>query len=339
MKKNSIIIAAIAAAAALAAASCTKSEAPQSPEAPEQAKTLKLNLDIPSLGSAADTKAAKTVWAAGDKLNIWFDDWCPAEDTSPSVKPGTPEPDLVISYDGTKWTAGELKMSDKSDGTARSLKASGGKMTVVYEGYNDLSKYTTSWYRLSEWYHPTSKQVIAYSNDTYASTLVAYIEGVGYTYDESSNTLTATLTGWKFYTTFKVLVKTSDTSIKDNADGYALQVSYETAGASTGTPTTEYANSTGAVVVNASGYPTIGNGSSNNKGLQLGVEETDGIAFYYAGLGTISTATDIKFTLLKLGSYPGGETTASYTATGKTFTNDDSKCQGVSIDHSKFATE
>ena len=94
MKRLSII--AMAAIAALLSASCNKSiEAPMVP-APQG--SIILDLDI--AGFAGDTKAVKNDWANGDKLNLWFDDW------NYTAQADNPTPDLVITYDGTKWTAG-----------------------------------------------------------------------------------------------------------------------------------------------------------------------------------------------------------------------------------------
>ena len=86
-----------------------------------------LDLDIAGFEGTGDTKAVKKGWAKGDKLNLWFDDW------NYNEKVNNPTPDLVITYDGSKWTAGELA-------AGRSLKPNG-KFTVVYEGFNDLTKY------------------------------------------------------------------------------------------------------------------------------------------------------------------------------------------------------
>lgn len=325
MKKT--IIALMAAGAALATISCNKAEVASAPETEKQAQTLNLDLNIPSLGSDADTKAMKTGWVAGDKLNIWFDDWNPGKDT--------PDPDLVITYDGSNWTAGELKMSAKSDGTARSLKATDGKMTVVYEGYNDLSQYTANWNK-SEWYSPAgSIESAAGSRSVFATKLIAYSEGVSYTYAEGDNTLTASISSFKFWTRFKVLVKGVTAEMKSATKDYFLKVS-----CSSDEAAFEYSASGSLRVYydSDSSCPKVGNGSPNYKGCQRGVLEGDDLAFYYRGdsasdVINISTATDIKFEL-----YKTGETTAlsSYTAKNKTLTLSDDECVGISIKYSSF---
>lgn len=319
MKKT--IIAIMAAAAALSAVSCNKAEVASAPEAEKQAQTLNLDLNIPSLGSDADTKAMKTDWVAGDKLNIWFDDWNPGKDT--------PDPDLVITYDGTNWTAGELKMSAKSDGTARSLKEADGKMVVLYEGYNDFTgSYTHGYNSNSNYEKFTPKTVISWNSNGYAAAhkLIAFANKVSYTYEKSSNTLTASITGFTFRTALKVLVKTDDMSVIDNASSYVLTASY-----SSGTTT----KSVGACYL--LGAPTeYGVQQMNSPSYALGVKESDGIAFYFSGFNTSITETDITFSLSKIAN-AGVESTVSYTASNKTLKFDTTKCQGISIKYSKFS--
>lgn len=80
-----IIIAFAAIAAAFSLVSCNKEQI----EAPST--ELKLNIKVANLDGSADTKAVKTAWVAGDKLNIWFDET------------NYTNPDLVIKYDGSEW--------------------------------------------------------------------------------------------------------------------------------------------------------------------------------------------------------------------------------------------
>ena len=126
MKRISIIIA--AALAAMLSASCSKSI--ETPAAPSPGESIILDLNIAGFDGAGDTKAVKTGWAAGDKLNLWFDDW------NYTAQANNPIPDLVITYDGSKWDARALA-------AGRSLKPSG-KFSVVYEGFNNLSGYMSS---------------------------------------------------------------------------------------------------------------------------------------------------------------------------------------------------
>lgn len=317
MKKTMIAIMAVA--AALTVVSCDKSEVTAAPDTEKQAQTLKLDLNIPSLDSDADTKAMKTGWVAGDKLNIWFDEWEPGINTS--------EPDLIITYDGSNWKAGELKLSAKDDGTARSLKASGGTMSVLYEGYNDLSSYATDWWNGS-WYYETVNRKENGDNSVFASKLEAYSQGINYTYDAEANTLSAAISSFEFITRFKVLIKGVTDDMKNNASQYFLKITISD-GASN-----DCVTAAGSICVstNSGAHPKITGITSNNLGYMLGVKEDDGIAFYYWNIRV--TNGNVKFEL-----YKTGETTAmsSYTATGKTITTSIDKCKGIYINYSKFS--
>ena len=152
--------------------------------------------------------------------------------------------------------------------------------------------------------------------------MVVAAKGLSYSY--SNGTITANLDNWDFYTMFKVLLKNDNSMLIHSADKYYLQVKNIT--------TNEYASAKGAIVVMpGSVNPSILNGSSNNYGFAAGVQEADGIAFYYTSLS--ASSQDIQFTL-----YNGqDETVTTYTATGKTVACNSKKCTGVAINYSKFA--
>ncbi len=131
-----------AVASAFCLASCSKSEIGNSED-------FVLNIKVADL-NVSDTKAVKTGWTSGDRINIWYD-------TNISDNP-----DLVIKYDGTKWIKDEtVTLSGKSPATSGNIK-------FFYEGNNDLSKYeinhiATVSYRgtanllfCEDYYHPTS---------------------------------------------------------------------------------------------------------------------------------------------------------------------------------------
>lgn len=306
MKK---IIYLFAAAATLLAASCNKIETTEQEITPD---AIQLNIKVANLTGTPDTKAAKTDWVNGDKINIWFDNWNFTEQKENHI------PDMVITYDGSVW-----KVSSQVSGLSARLKAKG-KLTALFEGYNDLSKYTYQYYNNSEWFHPAKvKPKIAEYNDVYNSPMVAYATGLSYSY--SDGTITANLDNWNFYTMFKVLLKNDNSKLIHSADKYYLQVK--------NINTKEFANAKGAILVTPrSDYPSIGEGSSNYIGFAAGVQEADGIAFYYVELS--ASSADIQFTL-----YNGQDATIStFTATGKTVTCNEKKCTGVAINYSKFTT-
>ena len=149
------------------------------------------------------------------------------------------------------------------------------------------------------------------------------VTAVGLSYSYTDGTITANLDNWNFYTMFKVLLKKDNSKLTYSAEKYYLQVKNIT--------TNEFANAKGAIVVMpGSVNPTILNGSSNYYGFAAGVQEADGIAFYYTGLS--ASSEDIQFTL-----YNGqDETVTTYTATGKAVACNSKKCIGVAINYSKF---
>lgn len=306
MKK---IIYLFAAAATLLAASCNKIETTEQEITPD---AIQLNIKVANLTGTPDTKAAKTRWVSGDKINIWFDNWNFDEKADNHI------PDMVITYDGSVW-----KVSSQVSGLSARLKANG-MLTALFEGYNNLSKYTYQYYGGGEWFYPANVQpAIANYSNVYNSPMVAYAVGLSYSY--SVGTITADLDNWNFNTMFKVLLKNDNSKLTHSADKYYLQVKNIT--------TNEFAGTKGAfVVMSHSNYPTISDGSSNYYGFAAGVQEADGIAFYYTGLS--ASSADIQFTL-----YNGqDETVTTYTATGKTVACVATKCIGVAINYSKFTT-
>lgn len=304
MKK---IIYLFAAAATLLAASCNKIETTEQEITPD---AIQLNIKVANLTDTPDTKAAKTGWVSGDKINIWFDDWNFKEKADNHI------PDMVITYDGSVW-----KVSSQVSGLSARLKANG-KLTALFEGFNDLSKYTHNYDR-GEWFHPANRYLGVAADKVYNSPMVVYAEGLSYSY--SDGTITANLNNWKFYTMFKVLLKNGNSKLIHSAEKYYLQVKNITANT--------YAGAKGAIIVTpGSDNPTIGEGSSNYSGFAAGVQEADGIAFYYNSLS--ASSANIQFTL-----YNGQDATiATFTATGKTVECDGKKCIGVAINYSKFTT-
>ena len=296
----------LAAAATLLAASCNKIETTEQKITPD---AIQLNIKVANLTGTPDTKAAKTGWVSGDKINIWFDNWNNTEPKENHI------PDMVITYDGSVW-----KVSSQVSGLSLRLKANG-KLTAVFEGFNDLSRYTYEYYN-GEWFHPANvKLALAAGRRVYNSPMVVTAVGLSYSY--SGGTITANLDDWKFDTMFKVLLKNDNSKLKHSADKYYLQVKNITANT--------YAAAKGAIIVRpGSDNPFIGNGSSNSRGFAAGVQEADGIAFYYIELS--ASSANIQFTLYN----SQDATVTTYTATGKTV--DENKCTSVAINYSKFAS-
>ena len=310
MKRISIIIA--AALAAMLSASCSKSI--ETPAAPSQGESIILDLNIAGFDGAGDTKAVKKGWAAGDKLNLWFDDW------NYTAQANNPTPDLVITYDGSKWTADALA-------AGRSLKSSG-KFLAVYEGFNNLSGYSHEYYSGGVWFYPYYEKLSSELDyaEAYFRQLSYFKTGVAYAYD--GNKLTATIADWETYSAFKVLVKGLEPA---KARDYILQtVDVTTPG------TAKYSDAIGALVIDHnSSCPKFGVGRGNSYGYQGGVPDADGVAFYYWDCKFNNA--DIEFRLFERGASgtfakPGK--TAKFT--GKTLVTDGKSVKGVAIDKSKF---
>lgn len=305
MKRLSII--AVAAIAALLSASCNKSI--ETPVVPAPQGSIILDLDIAGFEGTVDTKAVKNGWAVGDKLNLWFDDWN-------TEKVNNPTPDLVITYDGTKWTAGELA-------AGRSLRPSG-KFSVMYEGSNNLSEYTPDFFSISQFFRPHKESYAG--GRVYFMPLVYVCNGIDYTY--ADNKLSATISGWKTPTALKVSVKGLNPA---EAKSYILQAADVT------TPGTEvYPDCIGAIVIDVSDYcPTFSLSVPGSSGCMGGVPDADGVAFYYKSCDF--TNADIEFRLFKKNASGDFEGTANAPKfTGKTLVTDDKKTIGIVIDKNKF---
>ena len=308
MKRISIIIA--AAFAAMLSASCSKSI--ETPAAPSPGESIILDLSIAGFDGAGDTKAMKTDWAAGDKLNLWFDDWNYTE------KANNPTPDLVITYDGSKWTAGALAAD-------RSLKPSG-KFSVLYEGLNDLSTCISYFYLGGQCFEFPNLGIAEVGERSYYSRMVYYKEEVSYTY--ADNKLTATVPSWTPQSTFKVLVKGLEPA---KAGDYGLQtVDVTTPGAE------KYPKTFGGFsVVPGLESPGVQPLSGSSKGGVGGVPDADGVAFYYNSCN-FSNAT-VEFRLFKKdagGSFVRTAKTPKFT--GKTLVTDGKSIKGIVIDKGKF---
>ena len=289
-----------AAVLCLAAVSCQKENIIVAEEG-----EIHFNFTINAPG-AQDTKAAKKGWVSGDKINIWFDG--NGEDQT--------VPDLIITFDGTNWIPGALR-----SGVQAGLLDSG-KLTAVYEGYNDVSSahYSYDWFGGNEWFRPYGiSNTFTENYSSYASPLVVYAQKIDYSYDDG--TVSATLSGWRFRTSFKVLVTGLDVS----AENCILQVIDED---------NNYSDAPGPWLIRPvdGSYTTVGTGSSNYHGYACGVQEADGIAFYYNSF--VTTDKKVTFRL----STDLGATEKSYTTpAAKTIdTSDGDKCIGVVVDYSKF---
>lgn len=305
MKKISLFL---TAALLILAASCINQELNS-----DEAQPLKLNITVAGLGGP-DTKAAKTAWTEGDKLNCWFDD--------NNVKHA--DPDLVITYTSEGWKAGSLR-----EGVTLKEK---GVFSVVYESTNNLSSYSTNYnesYGINYYYPPeaTYSGTIE-SVPAYCRPLIITANNIAYTF--ASNTLTASISvlDWNVSSSFKVLVKNVPSGLASN---YILKTFNTTKN------WPAEARSGFSLQINNSSVPVAnGHSMANALGLTGGVQESDGIAFYYDYFWNHAQDESAREVTVTFTLYEGNTSTKSYSV-NKNFENTAyTKCFGVSIDYSKF---
>ena len=113
--KKTIILASLALMAAFS--SCNKSEMP------EAATTdgIKLNITVADLST--ETKAVKSGWVNGDRLNLFFEGWNEIAYKDNYQK----EPDMILKYDGSKW-----QIESQVASLSTRLKSTGGKFIAVW---------------------------------------------------------------------------------------------------------------------------------------------------------------------------------------------------------------
>ena len=305
MKKR-ILLAVLALVAAFT--SCSKSEMPNN----EQTDAIKLNITV--AGLSTETKAVKSNWVNGDKLNLYFNGW----NKDATEKNYQSQPDMILIYDGSKW---EIQCQVAS--LLSRLKSSGGKFTVFWESTNNLMSFTNEYDSYSVWYYTPKNN----NQDTvYHTPMLVYSAGIDYTFD--GTTLTANVSSWDFRDSkFKVLVKTDLTTLKENANNFVLQVKVGEK---------SYAVGRGPINVDRFQYVYyINTGGTNTIGMQGAVAESDGLAFYYNSC----EATDSDVILFTLINTLTGET-KQYSVTGKRITfpleEPNGHFKAISIDYSKF---
>lgn len=288
MRKTVIAVLALAAAMFV---SCNK-ETPV-----EGNKEIKFDFSVADLpGDAADTRAVKTGWASGDKINIWIDDNVQAE------------PDLVLTYDGSKWNAGTLRegVEFRTDVTPERI------LRAMYEGYNDLKKYQadnwTSYYVFNSSTTTESGEKANFIN------LTAYINRVLYQFDGETVKFVLGVdgNGWRFLTDIQVVV-----SGLPEGKNYWLRGNAE-----------NFTTNKGGIKMTVSGFTNDGD---DWEYYAKGQDNADGQAFYFYKRANSSGTGDLEFTLL---DSDGGMYT--YNAGPKSTSPSPDKLQAVKIPFSKF---
>ena len=297
-----------AAALLAASSSCSKSERdirePETPSA-ESVESVKVNISVSGL--TPDTKAIKKGWESGDIINVYLDNYCGAR--SDLI------PDFTLTYDGSSWKASDLK----AEATAR-LKASG-TLKGFWEASNSCFGSGDRWYIYYFESNETMRgtQIRWPDSDKRTTTgvtsyLLALCNNVAYTYSE--NTLSASITDWKFATTMQVVVTglpEGNYSLRGN-NGYSIA-------------------SMNNIYV---GPNEIFCEAYSNEGWISGISNTDGIAFVGMLFGGEDNKEQRSFILKNNTTgqeyiYTSGE--VKLTSENKT------KVVGVKIPFSKFTVE
>lgn len=230
MKKIVMLMA--AAVAAFGISSCSKEFEETTTQ--EEAKELILDITVAYFDGSADTRAVKKDWEVGDRINIWFDH---NEDIT--------APDLVIRYDGESWHRdATAHTSGKLPGSSHST------FVYLYEGFNDLSKYT----------YASEKGTSGIPST--ANLMYRFNDKVWHYYDYSDGVLSLAIDSWLPASEFQVVIPGIDPAdyVLKCDQMYSIDGIFNTSGISAG------ASRCGM------NYYTYG------------VENADGAAYYFTGL-------------------------------------------------------
>ena len=273
---------------------------------------LKVNITVSE--PEISTKAVKSGWASGDKINVWFDR------TSNQTAPST-APDAILIYDGSSWSCSTIESAVLSE------LSSTGYIYYFYEGYNNIAKYSGEAYEsahVTEFKIPTIK---AGSTTIYATPMIlANVYGNEqrtYTYDSGNKTLDLDLKAWSFCTNIQVVVYNMPLTV--DPEMCTLKVETSSAWIYPAYTISLSGNGNGGVTLGSPG-PGYTRGFVNNESTGTG----NAVEFHlFAGN---DGATDKPTFILS-----NGNAEESYTLTSDmTFTSDDDALQAYKLDYNKF---
>ena len=189
MKKVAVLFAAIS--MLMLAASCQK-------ESPLAEGKVKVNIEVGDFGPG--TKAIKTGWEVGDKINIWFGNayW-------------TVLPQLVLTRTASGWESSEVD---------EAVLSASGTFKAIYEASNNLFESAAS----SKYAYYEGTQ-LSYNTGTYSDfgniypiPVACCANGVSYTYDSDTKELSGSISDWKALTKQQVVV----TGLSGDPGDYAM---------------------------------------------------------------------------------------------------------------------
>lgn len=254
MKKIALLFAAIS--VLMSGTSCQK-------ESRVAEQKVKVQIEVGDLEPG--TKAIKSGWAEGDKINIWFGDAYWSEKVGDNLYTSVP-PQLVLTRTASGWESSEVNESLLSDS---------GTFKAVYEASNSLfNNSITSRYAYfpSELGKAFNYNTGSNSDDGIARymPLTCYAQNIAYEYDNTKKELTASINNWTALTQVQVVV----TGLTGDPDQYVLTFDGKM----------RYFN---CIVVDNNGAITINNGYGDCNGVgnaynwALGIANPDGAAFYF----------------------------------------------------------
>ena len=256
MKKIAILFAAVS--VLMMVTSCQK-------DSPLAGEKVKIQIEVADLEPG--TKAIKTGWTVGDKINIWFGDayW-------------NEVPQLVL----TRTAGGNWDHSEISESVLAGLSASGGTFKAVYEASNSMfNSAINSTYAYFPGNTYFSYNTGSHSGDGFAYPvyLSCYANSVSYEYDSSTKTITATISSWKALTGVQVVVTGLEGDASDYVATFGDNVDYVPA----------FYNNGGTIERGSFG---LCNGVGNASNWGLGIPNPDGVAFNFNSLHVVLPAPD-----------------------------------------------
>lgn len=204
------------------------------------------------------TRAVKSGWEKGDKINLWFNDTVGSQ------------PDLILTFDGTNWNAGKLRAPITFEDEEN--------VKCIYEGFNDFTnKFSLQPFEFKTYGEDgsgyTPHKITLGENSVFQIPLT--IRGSqSYGFDGSTVTATLFKSGdFNYINSVQVVVSGLNSA---NADKYTLSCDKLFSIVSFGNGMNDYSPIGTAIA---------------------GVPNADGAAFYFDYPASPSTAKDYTFTL------------------------------------------
>jgi len=266
-------------------ASCNKSDFQ---DEIQDVSNFQVNISVSNPTGDQTRSMLKSGWGLGDQLNIWYD------------YNYQTTPDLVLSFDGTKWNAISYRVG--------AVPQASGYLRALYEEKNDLSEYHTwgTTYEAVKAYFFDFDSIRTDGKIIYKTQMNVSSEVIPYTF--SDNVLTADINSWYLNNNTEVFV--SDLEFGN----WAMRATYYN---SAEEPEKHFLLVGNAIAVSGLKYdekPTIiANGLSSTISDYVFNKNVDGGCLFLFARDGISNK-NVTFHLYNINT----KETYTYTATGKT---------------------